>query len=240
MIKSLEPLERLAFANWRIGKRKRTRYITLHYNGPRVPGAGKPNAERDQLRFDALYHMRRDTLNADGIQYHIAILSDGMALGLRPLDDMLWHCGNALGNAESIAIHVPIGDMQYPTPPQAQTLTRVFADLRSAYGVHAVNVKPHSEWKRTLCPGTPLATLLRAYRVVTMAGTAFQMFITTDNANVRKAADYTSPVAYVMPSGTIFAAARVVENGKPLNGNAAYVQLSDDSGFIHLSIARSM
>lgn len=230
---------KLARARWAQPHRKRTRYITVHYNGPPVRGAGNPAAERAQLQFDAGYHMRPDVLKADGIQYHIGILSNGEILLLRDLRDRLWHCGNALGNAESVAIHIPIGTGQYPTQSQTQALTSTLETLRAEYGVHVTNLRGHIEWKQTACPGAPLSAYIAAYRDAKMHGTAYTWFRTTDNANVRFMPDVRSRIEYVIPKGTRIAVTRIVENGVPHNGNASYVQLADNSGYIHLSIVRA-
>lgn len=227
-------------AAWHQPRRARTRYITIHYNGPAVPGAGKPNAERAQLQFDAAYHMRPNVLNADGIQYHIAILSDGQRVKLRDLDDRLWHCGNALGNAESIAIHIPIGDAQPIAPAQAQSLRETLDALRAEYTIFATNIRRHNEWKATACPGKPLTAFVDVYRSVLMAGTPFQWFVCTTNANVRLAPDVNSRVLYTMPERTIFAVSRIVENGVPFGGNPAYVACADGVGYVHLSIVRAV
>lgn len=235
------PIPQLKFAQWRIGKRRApAKYITIHYNGPPVRAAGNAAGERAQLAFDSAYHMRPDVLKADGIQYHAAVLCTGERVLLRPLDDILWHCGNKRGNDYSIAIHIPIGDGQTPAPKQLESLRYLVDILRTEYNVHVMNVKPHWEWKSTKCPGLPLASFIGAYRSALMHGTPFALFKTKDNANVRVRADVKSPVSYVLPIDTIFGVRRVVENGVPHNGNPSYVELSDGSGYIHLSIVRAV
>lgn len=234
------PIRDLKFAQWRIGKRRTpAKYITVHYNGPPVRAAGNPHGERDQLRFDATYHMRPDVLNADGIQYHVAVLGNGERVLLRPLDDKLYHCGNQRGNEYSIALHIPIGNGQTPTHPQLQSLRLLIDTLRAEYNIHVMNVKPHWEWKATQCPGLPLASFIGSYRAALMHGTPFALFATTTNANVRIRPDVKSPVGYTLPANTTFGVRRVVEDGVPYNGNAAYVELSDGSGYIHLSIVKA-
>lgn len=239
------PFERLEIprATWQIGKRPYTTHITVHYNGPKVPGAGVPKLERAQLIADARYHMRPGALGArsggDGIQYHGATLSDGTNVVMRELDAMLWHCANYEGNRCSLSWHIPIGEGQYPTLEQLYSFRKALDILRAIYNIPVVNVKGHREWSSTRCPGN-----MMPYVVGYRAGKEFvtgsvEWYVTIANANVRTAPDVDSPIALdgtaVTPNGTVFAVDAIVE-GISYKGDPKYVHRADGLGFYHDSV----
>lgn len=226
----------IKFASWRRPRRRVTRYITVHYNGPPVGAYGYPNGELDQLRFDATYHMRPAVLNADGIQYNLAILSNGDVVKLRDFYDSLWHCGNAIGNTQSVAIHIPLGGSQQPTAATLAALRRVLDTIRASENIHVTNVRNHYEWKLTQCPGQALGTFVNDYRNAGY-GRVVPFFRTMYNANVRAAASVRSAIQYEMPANTRVAVARTVD-GVPYAGNRGYIELADGSGYIHTSIVQ--
>ena len=91
-------------------------WLTLHYNGPSVADAGNPAGELRQLEIDARFHIDKvwgfsgaTPLHGQRIMYDLAVLSDGSAYVLGDPDDLLWHCGNQVGNARSYALQLPIG-----------------------------------------------------------------------------------------------------------------------------------
>jgi hypothetical protein len=227
-------------AGWTRPNRTATRSITIHYNGPPVKAFGYPAGERAQLQFDAIYHMRPNVLNADGIQYHAAVLSDGGIYWLRNWLVSLWHCGNAAGNAYGLALHLPLGGNQRATDRQLAALGTLVDALRADYGITFVNVKPHSDWKATECCGDYLSDWLRHYRAAASlpAPKPVEWFITTVNAYCRTAPDVGSPAAELTPAGTRFAADAIIENGAPFRGEAGYAHRADQLGFYHLSVIR--
>lgn len=232
-------------ATWSIGKRKLTLYLTIHYNGPKVPAFGNPRGELDQLRGDARWHMRPGAFGvkngADGIQYHGGTLSDGSNWRFRAFDDMLWHCGNSIGNTQSIAWHIPIGGAQVMTSQQLASLYRVFKTFREVYGIKTVNLVGHMEWKSTDCPGT-IQPRIREYRAGEMIPTPIVWYRTLYNANCREAPDCVTPAPIALhgtaitPAGTTFAVDKIIENGVPYNGNPTYVHRADAIGFYHMSV----
>lgn len=232
----------LPFATWRIGKRRTTRYVTIHWNGPRVPGFGYRALERAQIKSDARWHMRPGALGAksggDGIQYHGGTYSDGYSEQYRDWNDLLWHCANFEGNEQSISWHCPLGGDQEPTRAQLEELTRIIDGLRARFNVEVSHVRGHLEWSSTGCPGTVMP-FVRAYRDAHMAR-PIQWFKTIYNANVRTAPDVHSAIALngaaVTPKGTKVAIGAIIENGVPYNGNATYGWRADGLGFYHISV----
>lgn len=236
----------LARADWSIGTRDGTTHLTIHYNGPPVAAFGYVPGELDQIRADALYHMRPGAFGvpdgADGIQYHGGTLSDGSNWRFRDFQDYLWHCGNSYGNGFSLAWHIPIGGTQAPTSKQIKGLYYAFNAARIAYKIVHVNIVGHKEWKSTECPGVPLWNRLMEYRSSATYGTPITYFVTKYNANCREAPDVASPIALggkaVYPAGTIFPVDEIKEDGVPYNGNPTYVHRGDHIGFFHISVVR--
>lgn len=228
---------------WRIGRRPITRYVTIHYNGPAVPSFGNPKGEIDQLIFDARYHMRAGAFGvasgADGIQYHGATLSDGTNILMRDWHDMLWHCGNYDGNRYSISWHLPLGGNQKATDLQLTALFEVIEYMRGVYNIPLVNIKGHMEWKATACPGPYLMQHLREYRASGVVPKPIQWFKAIYNSNCRQGPSTDTPIALngtaVMPKGTVFAVDKIIEDGKPYNGNPTWVHRADQLGFHHIS-----
>ena len=235
-------------ANWSIGTRKATRYFTVHYNGPMVPGAGYPKLEADQMRSDARYHMRKGGLGVasggDGIQYHGYTDSAGTNWALRDINDLLWHCRNYEGNNYSISWHIPIGGAQVPTQAQNASLTTMIDACRREWPQIAVTaVKGHKEWASTDCPGVWLMASVKAYRDVLTTGMPIQYFETTVNANCREAPDVSAPIALngtaITPAGTIFGVDAIVR-GVPYQNDPYWVHRADGIGFYHMSVVRSL
>lgn len=242
-------LDNVPRANWSIGTRgnQPPRYFTVHYNGPRVPTFGYVKGEKDQIRSDARYHMRRGAFGVssggDGIQYHGGTFSDGSSYLFRDVRDRLWHCGNYEGNQWSIAWHLPLGDDQEPTALQIRGLYNVIDAFRYMYpSIAGVNVKGHKEWKSTLCPGKVMPYIL-SYRSGATFGKTIQWFRTIVNANCRVAPDVRSAIALngrmVTPAGTIFGVDAIV-SGVLYDGDPTYVHRADGIGFYHMSVVQSM
>lgn len=229
----------LARASWSRPARRATRYATVHYNGPAVKAFGYPRGELDQLWFDARYHMRADVLGADGLQYHAAITSDGNIYQCRDWSLSLWHCGNTIGNAESVSIHLPLGGNQIATERQRASLRRLLEALRADYGFDRANVRNHSEWKNTQCPGNYLRQWVSDYRTEKQAA-PLEWFETVVNANCRSAPAMSGDVKVieVTPAGTVFGVDAIIEDGEAYRGERAYVHRADGIGFYHLSVVR--
>lgn len=233
-------------ANWTIGRRAATRYFTVHYNGPSVPGFGYPKLEADQIRSDARWQMRAGALGAksggDGIQYHGGTFSDGSNWLFRDIFDLLWHCRNFEGNSFSISWHLPLGGAQQPTSAQIRSLYAVIDACRSAFGIPAVAVKGHKEWASTDCPGNVMPYVFD-YRNTHTLGTAIQWYKTIVNANCREAPDITAKIALkgkaITKADTIFGVDAVVK-GTPYNNDPFWVHRADGVGFYHMSVVKSL
>jgi hypothetical protein len=229
-------LDGIPRATWNIGRRTVTRYFTVHYNGPAVPGAGNARIEKEQIRSDARYHMRPGALGAksggDGIQYHGGSLSDGNWL-FRDIFDLLWHSANYTGNTQSISWHLPIGDNQKPSPRQIVDLYKAIRAFQQAFFIPTINVKKHLEWSNTACPGVHLSAVVSEFReqVVT---TPIVYYKTKVNARIRERADTASRILGVVPAGTVFAVTRIIEDGKPYDNSPTYVERFD-GGYHHMS-----
>jgi hypothetical protein len=172
------------------GRRTGFDWLTLHYNGPKVAAAGDPAREIKQLQIDARVHIDKDWANNPAapvhgrrIMYDLAVLSDGSAYVLGDPDDLLFHCGNQIGNARSYALHVPVGGAQDVTERQWQTVIRIYEQLAAHHGWPGVSrFVGHREWPRgngqpvltsdpkyiqpnqSVCPGKNLMSRLIGYR----------------------------------------------------------------------------
>jgi hypothetical protein len=166
--------EMLPQATWSIGTRKEApRYLTLHFNGPAIANR-TPKGELNQLIADAKYHMRPGALGAasggDGLQYHYAVLSDGTIYQCRDDAAVLWHCAHKVGNAQSLAIHVPVGGQQDATDAQWASTTLLFDWLRTRYAIPIERVIGHCEWgTKPACPGPKLMPRLIRWRQSALA-----------------------------------------------------------------------
>lgn len=247
----LDYRSKMARAKWSIGIRPRTRYFTIHYNGPAVAGFGNEAREIAQLQFDATYHMRPGALGAvnggDGIQYHGATLSTGKNLQLRDWNAMLWHCGNYVGNSESIAWHIPIGGFQNATLVQLNNLFNiVIPAFMREYNIEYVNIKGHKEWKPTDCPGTLYREILN-WRT-DHAQPRLLYYKTLANVYVRESPEIQLNKANVALHGTalitkdtIFTVDKLIE-GVPYDNVKTYVHRADGLGFMlnHSALLQQM
>lgn len=243
----LDYRSRMPRAKWSIGTRSATLFFTIHYNGPSVKAAGNPAGEIAQLQFDAAYHMRPGALGSpiggDGIQYHGATLSNGINLQLRDWLAKLWHCGNATGNAQSVAWHIPIGGTQQPTNAQLHQLYNVVIPaFQREYRFVYTNVKGHREWKQTDCPGIPLFNSLMDWRANHATPAPLMWYKTLANVYVRESPEIQPNLANVALDGTALIAKDTVfavdelKQGVPytLNGITVsqYVHRADGLGFM--------
>lgn len=216
-IPSLAP--QLAHTGRRNGRRSSFDWLTLHYNGPSVAAAGNPSGEIKQLQADARFHIDKvwgfdgaTPLHGQRIMYDLAVLSDGSVYVLGDPDDLLWHCGNQIGNARSYALHLPIGGVQDVTEPQWQAAIRIYEQLAAHHGWPGMSrLVGHCEWPRTtgqpvlstdvyrvqpgqsMCPGVNIATRLIAYRagLATHApATTVQSFVVIDACSADPARNF--------------------------------------------------
>jgi hypothetical protein len=224
----------------------------LHYNGPAVAGFGNPRAERDQMIFDARYHMRAGALGSprggDGLQYHGGTFSDGSNWQFRDWAAKLWHAGNFEANEYGLAWHVPLGGNQTPTRKQRIGVFLAIAAARKVYPkIIIANVRGHKEFKHTLCPGNAFGAIVLDYREgraeVEQPG-AVQWFVTTYRANTREAPSIRAPIALggmaVWAAGVQFPVDQIIEDGEEFGGSRTWLHRADHVGFVHISAARSL
>lgn len=237
-------------AVWEIGRQAHKRFVTLHFNGPAVAGAGDVAAERAQLVADARWQMRPGGLGAasggDGLQYHFAILSDGAICQTRDLDAVLWHCANAIGNRESVAVHIPRGEGQDATDLQWSAFGRLCDRLIADFSMAGRQVVlGHREWPKyddqgnrvpnSVCPGPILFRRLQLWRGTLPAPRVYRVI--GDVVNTREGPGITYPVALrgtaQLRRGATFVADSIATGGA-VEGNPGWAHRADGIGFISL------
>lgn len=219
---------------------------TLHYNGPAVPGFGTPTRERRQL-VEVDVPWQQQSLSADSLMYHFAVLSDGTIWQTRDLELIAWHCRNADGNEHHLAVHLPLGGMQRPTARQWDATTALFEAIIDQYDLAGrVAVKAHLEWASTECPGPVLMHRLRRWREGwTDADSAALFRIRRDisAARVRTGPTRDSAVALDgrarMFPGDVLDADRVVE-GEAIGRDNRWAHRRDGLGYVHMSLLTRM
>lgn len=131
--------------------RTKHNYITFHYSGV-VYADRSEAAELKRILDEAAYQLGRDYGGGaypDGLLYDYVVLSSGKVVKTRSTPKQLWHCGNALGNAESISVHVMLGKNQPLTAAQRASLFRLFDELRAEHNIPIERVVAHCEWPRS-------------------------------------------------------------------------------------------
>lgn len=221
--------------------------VTLHYNGPAVAAHGKPAAElRHIIQVDAPWHQNNPKIRGDGLQYHLCVLSDGSIYQTRNLDLPAWHCGDAVGNASSLAVHLPLGGTQDATPAQWAATEQLFLALIAEYGMPGDRqaVKGHDAWSDTLCPGPQLKRRLVAWRQgAAPAGGLFRIRTDVPAANVREGPGTGFPIALGgkarMWPGDVVDADALVE-GEAVGGDRVWLHRRDGVGFVHRSLVEGL
>lgn len=157
-------------AQWEIGRRSIATSQTWHYNGPAVAEHRRAGEQLlQQLINDAAWQMRPGwggtVHGADGLMYHYAVDAEGVIYQLRDYNARLWHCAHADGNANGLALHVPIGADQVPTIPQLASLVALTQAICTRESIPWSRVYGHLEWKHlTACPGPHLMRALQVER----------------------------------------------------------------------------
>lgn len=220
------------------------RSATLHYNGPAVSAFGNPAAElRHIVTVDAPNHQQR--LQADSLQYHYCVLSDGQILLARDPKLPAWHCGVTEGNQTSLAVHLPLGGLQDATPAQWAATTRLFEALITEHRLAGRQVvRGHREWKSTACPGPHLTRRLDAWRSqLPPAGGLYRIRADVAAANVRQGPGTAFPVALggkaVMWPGDVLDADAVTQ-GEAVGGDTRWLHRRDGLGFVHHSLVEGL
>ncbi len=259
---------RLPRRDWIIGRRERTDTITWHWNGPAV-AALRQSGEGliEQLITDSDWQMRPGwggtKQGAPHLMYHIVIDSAGTIYLCCDLDELLWHCAHADGNAGGIAIHCPVG--KYPdgseqalSDAQRTALIRVTQVLREDYSIPLQRVLGHLEWKHaTACPGTGMMAWLNRYRAgvlpdvtATVVQPGLRRFQVKPELTlpVRVRQDYQhreSPIAGRLKPGT-FIYVDTINVGADVDGDRRWVHMAHvaheqaDLGFISMTLVREV
>ncbi|MBX0328698.1 N-acetylmuramoyl-L-alanine amidase [Oscillochloris sp. ZM17-4] len=234
-------------ADWSIGRRDGApRYITLHYNGPTVMNR-TPKGEVNQLIGDAKWQMRPGGLGAknggDGLQYHYVVLSDGTIHQTRDEGDVLWHCGNSVGNQWSLSVHLPLGGQQDATEPQWEATLRLFGWLASKHLIPVQRVLGHKEWKSTACPGPFLFPRLLRWRDAAPATVIAATFAAQHDVGIYEGPGMTFPIALgssaVMKKGDEFQADAVLV-GQRYNSDVRWFHRADGVGFVPWTTVRQV
>lgn len=260
-VRDLRPRLAVKEADSRRRRRLPVNGATLHYNGPALPFF--PNPDRE-LRFvidtDVKEHQKR--IGADSLQYHFVVLSDGAIWQTRDLDLIAWHCGNATGNEQSIAIHLPLGKGQEPRPAQWAATVRLLDALRLDYGFERSAVVGHNEWprykgaakpnpkyvllpKQSECPGPLVHYLVAEYRL-TQDKPATETWVALWSAPVRQAPrthfedGREVPIAGWLTAGEEFEVDLVKADGdaQEVKGERRWLHLANGLGFTWLPNAR--
>ena len=146
--------------------------IVLHYNGPADNAAAAGTQAQIVNWINTVIipnHIAR--IGADGVQYHFWIAGDGTIYQLRDLDMFLWHCGNLDANSRTLAVHLPIGGTQSPTPAMWASFCKLADALIADYGMRGRSVvKGHQEYGASACPGPILMAKLKAWRATPLQG----------------------------------------------------------------------
>ena len=121
---------------------EKVKYLIVHHSG--MDHGEDPVAEIRKLHVE--------TNGWDDIGYHFIILEDGTTVDGRPTDSVGAHC---LGyNAVSFGVCIAgFGDKA--TPAQMFSLGRLYTRLRMVMP-NGLGIKPHNEFKNTICPGFSL------------------------------------------------------------------------------------
>jgi hypothetical protein len=235
---------------WSIGTRRHNpNSLTVHYNGPAVPVARQRGAGLiDQLIIDAQWQMRPGGLGAtdggDGLQYAVVFAADGQIYQTRDWNAVLWHCGNADGNANSLALHFPLGGDQDATDAQWAAFSRFCDATIATWGISGrARVFGHHEWSESICPGAFLWPRLVNWRQDPMQqlGEAGNYRVKSlswlrqgPGVHFPRAFDASTGTPFVLERDAVVAVDAVVI-GAPVKGDPRWGHLADGRGFVHLS-----
>jgi hypothetical protein len=245
--------------DWQIGARSRTTAITLHWNGPAVPEHRRRGAGVfEQLKTDVEWQTRSDWPGAkggaDGLQYHAAVDADGVVWHCRDLVARLWHCGHAVGNSESLSLHVLAGRGQAIPDAQWRGVAGLIAAWQERYRIPSTRVFGHQEWKASECPGPELMRRLVELRQgITVPAppptlpAGLQRFVVNlppeSRATVRQGPGRAFPIAGSLKPGVEILVDALLDDaqGETIAGGRRWAHMARvgdqqaDMGFIHIS-----
>lgn len=221
-------------AAWSIGERIGTTSITVHWFGARVPD--NRQAELAALKGAARLHMKPGHISeggADGLQYHYAVLSDGVVVQVRDENAKLWHAAAAEPNEYGLAVLVTAGPGDAMTDMQRQSLLELLDAKRVKYNLNRTRVRGHGEWSpgHTACPGAQVLQVVRDYRSSDSAVHRGVYRVRVD-ANLREGPGTHYPVVEVMPANFRFEADTTVHGELVDTDNDIWVHRLDGRGFV--------
>lgn len=215
---------------------------TLHYNGPPVTLAPTLEAELAHFTFIAEYHIEKNwrtggglpAIHGDGMMYHFAFGPSGNIYWTRSIEHALWHCGDAEGNAFSLALHLPLGGAQVPTDPQWSSVTSFMDAYNAERGLRRERNLGHREWGTSECPGSKLFPMLKAWRA---ALELVNYRVLADGVRVREAPSSKAAIALggkmKVNKGHSFRGDTVVEGEYIAKyGSNLWIHRADGIGFI--------
>lgn len=128
--------------------------VVFHFAGP---AQNRSLSALARLQSYASWHCRANGFGAgatgNGLMYHIGIAEDGTKYLCRDIEQDRWHCGAWPYNGTALAVNIPIGEGQSPTPQQLMSATEVALDWLAARGQGRTQVRGHREVGASNCPG---------------------------------------------------------------------------------------
>lgn len=203
--------------------RRKTKNLTVHWNGPSVAKVPK---DLTLLKADARFHV--ETRGWDGLSYHYGVGRDGQQYWCRDQLALLAHSGVAQGNNESYSVLIITGEGDNIPPIQYVSLE----DIIRVQNIAPRWVLGHQEWPRlTACPGPLLMRWLAEYRGRYRAAGATTTLIT---ANVRDESSVLSHKTRELAKNTPVVGTWML--GKPFKGDALWFQLQGTTDYLHGSV----
>lgn len=123
---------------------------TAHYNGPEVKIPASAPHTRCREFWVSVQHYHMETKGWHDVAYSVAVCQHGIVMAGRGKGVRTAANGTNHGNNVSYAIFFLVGGDEQPT----DDAYRAARDAATALGV--TPIVPHSKWKATGCPGSPV------------------------------------------------------------------------------------
>lgn len=132
----------------------RWRWITVHHS-VFTPDDSSLDASLDTVQRIQRVHM--DNEGYGDIGYHYLIDRQGRVIEGRSIRWQGAHAGDSSSNRGNVGICL-LGnfEVEKPTAAAIRSLERLIVELQRELRIPRRNVRPHSDWKETLCPGRHL------------------------------------------------------------------------------------
>lgn len=202
--------------------RQKTKFVTVHYNGPSIHGA----SDLALLKADARFHV--NTRGWDGLAYHYAAGQTGAQYQCRDHIARLNHSGVPQGNSESLSVLTITGEGDPLPDVQVAALENIIVQLK----INPRWVLGHKEWPRlTACPGAKLTRWLATYRSRYSAAGETQ---TITSANVR---DEPSTLSHLIRTEKVGTAHKGIWMlGFPFKGDSLWFNILGTTDYLHGSV----